>query len=185
MIPDDDNAHEHVLSVSKLHEQQYQIFQQTGIHDAVDVVVEVLVTIVTVIHEHENLDAMEVQVADELVEMHVQMEQMQHADVQQVDTMVEIDEMVDGEHILVDEVDDEVVDDEDSVTVETDDNDEHIKLITDIMVEDDETVEMLVIGELVEIDEIVADNEHIIADEIDEIDMFDEIEHLDEMVVVE
>ena len=78
-----------------------------------------------------------------------------------------------------------VDDDEDSVMVETDDNDEHIKHITDIMVEDDETVEMLVIGELVEIDEIGVHNEHIITDEVDEIDIFDEIEHLDEMVVVE
>lgn len=117
--------------------------------------------------------------------MHVIVELMQHADVQLIDSMVELDEMVDGEHILVDEVDDEVVDDEDSVTVETDEDDELIVMITDIMVEDDETVEMLVIGELVEIDEIGVHNEHIISDDIDEIDMSDEIEHLDEMVVVE
>lgn len=185
MIPDDDNAHEHVLSVNKLHEQQYQIFQQTGILSHDDVVVEVHEIIVMVIQVHENLDAIEVQVADELVEMHVQMEQMQHADAQLMDSMVELDEMVDGEHILVD---DEVVvddDDEDSVTVETDENDELIVTIIDIMVEHDETVEMLVIGELVEIDEIDVHNEHIITDELDEIDISDEIEHLDEMVVVE
>ena len=85
MIQDDDNAHEHVLSVNKLLEQQLVIFQQTGILSHDDVVVEVLVTIVTEIQVHENHDAMEVQVADELVEMHVQTEQMHNAVAQQVD----------------------------------------------------------------------------------------------------
>lgn len=60
MIQGDDNAHEHVLSVSKLHEQQYQIFQQTGILSLDEMVDEVHEIIVTVIHEHENLDAMEI-----------------------------------------------------------------------------------------------------------------------------
>ena len=60
MIPDDDNAHEHVLSVSKFHEQQYQIFQQTGILSLDEAVVEVHEIIVTVIHEHEKHDVMEV-----------------------------------------------------------------------------------------------------------------------------
>ena len=60
MIQGDDNAHEHVLSVSKLLEQQYQIFQQTGILSHDEMVDEVHEIIVTVIHEHENLDAMEI-----------------------------------------------------------------------------------------------------------------------------
>ena len=186
MIPDDDNAHEHVLSVNKLLEQQYQIFQQTGIHELDDVVVEVLVTIVTVIQVHENHDAMEVQVADELVEMHVQIDNMHVADAQQVDSMVELDEKVDGEHILVDEVDDEVVDDEDSVTVETDEIDENI-LIHDIVVETDDIDEMLVIGELVEMVEI-EQTEHIVDEKV-ETDILVEMVEVhgvcDEMVDVE
>ena len=60
MIQDDDNAHEHVLSVSKLLEQQYQIFQQTGILSHDDVVVEVHEIIVTEIQVHENLDVIEI-----------------------------------------------------------------------------------------------------------------------------
>ena len=60
MIPDDDNAHEHVLSVSKLLEQQLVIFQQTGILSLDEAVVEVHEIIVTEIHEHENHDAVEI-----------------------------------------------------------------------------------------------------------------------------
>lgn len=60
MIPDDDNAHEHVLSVNKLLEQQYQIFQQTGILSHDDVVVEVHEIIVTEIQVHENHDVIEI-----------------------------------------------------------------------------------------------------------------------------
>ena len=60
MIQDDDNAHEHVLSVNKLLEQQYQIFQQTGILSHDEMVDEVHEIIVTVIQVHENHDAMEI-----------------------------------------------------------------------------------------------------------------------------
>ena len=85
MIQGDDNAHEHVLSVNKLLEQQYQIFQQTGILSHDDVVVEVHEIIVMVIHEHENHDVHELQIVDEIDEMHVHADiDIQH-DVQQID----------------------------------------------------------------------------------------------------
>ena len=100
--------------------------------------------------------------------------------------MVEHDESEVGEHILVDEVDDEVVDDEDSVMVETDECDE-FSIIHDIVVEADDIDEMLVIGELVEMVEI-EQTEHI-ADEKVETDILVEMVEVhgvfDEMVDVE
>ena len=60
MIQDDDNAHDHVHSVSKFHEQQYQIFQQTGILSLDEMVDEVHEIIVIEIHEHENHDVIEI-----------------------------------------------------------------------------------------------------------------------------
>ncbi len=63
--------------------------------------------------------------------------------------MVELVECDDTQHTLVDDevVDDEVV--EDSETVEHDENDEN-SIMHDITDDNDEMVEMLVIGELVE-----------------------------------
>lgn len=60
MIPDDDNAHEHVLSVNKLHEQQYQILLVIGelFYDDVDEEVDEI--IVTVIHENDALEVIEI-----------------------------------------------------------------------------------------------------------------------------
>ena len=60
MIQDDDNAHEHVLSVNKLHEQQYQILLVIGelFYDDVDEEVDEI--IVTVIHEDDALEVIEI-----------------------------------------------------------------------------------------------------------------------------
>ena len=55
--------------------------------------------------------------------------------------MVELVECDDTQHTLVDEVDDEVVDDEDSVTVEHDENDEN-SIMHDITDDNDEMVEI-------------------------------------------
>ena len=85
MIPDDDNAHEHVLSVNKLLEQQYQIFQQTGIHELDDVVEQVHEIIVTEIQEDEKHDVMEQQLVVENDEMLVNVEHEQNAVAQLID----------------------------------------------------------------------------------------------------
>lgn len=63
--------------------------------------------------------------------------------------MVELVECDDIQHTLVDEVVDEVVDDEDLVMVEHDEKVEN-SIMHDITDDNDEMVEMLVIGELVE-----------------------------------
>lgn len=91
MIPDDDNAHEHVLSVNKLLEQQYQIFQQTGTHGVVEH--EVLVHDEQVVIEQHvlvALDVLELQIDDEIdevVEIEIIHEQL-------LDIMVEIEVLV-------------------------------------------------------------------------------------------
>lgn len=85
MIPDDDNAHEHVLSVNKLLEQQYQIFQQTGIHELDDVVEQVHEIIVTEIQEDEKLDVIELQLVVETDEMLVNVEHEQNVVAQLID----------------------------------------------------------------------------------------------------
>lgn len=118
--------------------------------------------------------------------MHVQIDNVQVADAQQVDSMVELDEMVDGEHILVDEVDDEVVDDEDLVMVEMVEMVENI-LIHDIVVETDDIDEMLVIGELVEMVDI-EQTEHIVDEKVETdilVEMVEVLGVCDEMVDVE
>lgn len=85
MIPDDDNAHEHVLSANKFLEQQYQIFQQTGIHELDDVVEQVHEIIATEIQEDEKHDVMEQQLVVENDETLVNVEHEQNAVVQLID----------------------------------------------------------------------------------------------------
>lgn len=60
MIWDDDNAHEHVLSVSKLLEQQYQILLVIGEFFYDDVDEEVDEIIVTVIQENDAHEVIEI-----------------------------------------------------------------------------------------------------------------------------
>lgn len=184
MIPDDDNTHEHVHSLNKFHEQQYQIFQQTGIHDVVDAVEQVHEIIVIEIHEHESHDAHDLQLVVELVEMHVIVDHEQHVDVQQIDSMVELDDKVEKEHILVDddEVDDEV--DEDSVMVEIDE--ETVDMNIDMNHDNDEVVEMLDIGEDDEMEHQIDDHEAMVdAVETDIVDEMVEMLFTHEMVDVE
>ena len=85
LIPGDDNAHEHVLSVKKLHEQQLVTYQLTGIHELDDVVEQVHEIIVTEIQEDEKHDVMELQLVVENDEMLVNVEHEQNAVAQLMD----------------------------------------------------------------------------------------------------
>lgn len=158
--------------MNKLHEQQYQILLVTGDHDVDDADEQVHEITITEIQVHENHDAIEVQVVVELVEMHANADNVLLVDVQQVDVMVELDELVDGEHTLVDDEVVDEVDDEDLVIDEMVEIDEHT-LIIDTVVETDDIDEMLDIGEKVEIDEY-EHSEHIV-DELVETDTYDEM----------